>query len=143
VGDTDGIVGDALGAVRVEVAPPQEGPDSERRSEKEPPRPPLDAPRDDGLYPRGPEGGINAALSARVAVDAVTGAVVEGLADGDLAGAVKFRIALGPVGALRADGPRGGDRAGGERRFSLDGSVRTGDRSLGVILSLYSNGDRS
>jgi hypothetical protein len=135
------MVGDALGAVRIEVVPPQEGPDSERRSEKEPPRPPLDAPRDDGLYPRGPEGGTNVGLSARVAVAADTGTAVEGLADGDLVGAVKLRVALGPVGALRADGPRGGDRAGGERRFSLDRSVRTGDRSLGVILSLYGNGD--
>jgi hypothetical protein len=57
---------------------------------------------------------------------------------GDAEGAVKFRILLGPVGALNPAGPRGGD---------LGAAGRTGERSLGVdfaeslslSLSLYAS----
>jgi hypothetical protein len=141
VGDTVGIVGDKFGGARTRGGPPR-GPESGRRSEKEPPRPPFNPPREGWLYPRGPEGGNNVGLSARVAVAAVTGPI-EGTDGGDLAGAVKFRTALGPVGARRADGPRGGDLTGGERRSSLDRFGLAGDRSLGVNLSLYEKGDGS
>ena len=80
---------------------------------------------------------------------AETGAVamLEILAVGDLAGAVKLRLALGPVGGLNPAGPRGGDRGFGERGGSFCGIARIGDRSRGVeredSLSLFGNGECS
>jgi hypothetical protein len=62
---------------------------------------------------------------------------------GDVAGAVKLRVALGPVGALKAAGPRGGDRGFGERGSSFL-IARTGDRSRDDLEdSLKGRGDRS
>jgi hypothetical protein len=79
--------------------------------------------------------------------DTEAGPLPEILAGGDLAGAVKFRLALGPVGGLKPAGPRGGDRGFGERGAFLGGIVRTGDRSCGVdlddSLSLFGNGECS
>lgn len=52
-----------------------------------------------------------------------SGGLVDVVDNGDPAGAVKFRPALGPVGGgLKPAGPRGGDLGGG----------RAGERSLGV-----------
>lgn len=69
------------------------------------------------------------------------------LVGGDRVGAVKLRLALGPVGALKAAGARGGERGFGERGASFGGFVRTGDRSRGVdledSLSLRGNGECS
>lgn len=47
-------------------------------------------------------------------------------APGDRAGVLKLREPPGPVGALKFEGPRGGD---------LAGVRRTGERSLGVDLA--------
>jgi hypothetical protein len=136
-GETGGIVGEALGAVGVGGAPPQEEPASCRRSAKEPPRPPLgcEEPREGGTYPRGPAGGAKLLeLSGRLCADIDAGPL-GGFAGGDLEGAEKLRVALGPVGgALDAAGPRGGDRCLGDRGGSRCGFVRAGERSLGVDL---------
>lgn len=43
-----------------------------------------------------------------------------------------MRVELGPVGALKPAGPRGGDLVRGERGSSLDMALRTGDLSRGV-----------
>lgn len=43
-----------------------------------------------------------------------TAVLLDILAVGDLAGTVKLRFALGPVGGLNPAGPRGGDRGLGE-----------------------------
>lgn len=51
------------------------------------------------------------------------------LTGGDLAGTVKLRLALGPVGGLNPAGPRGGERGFGERGASIAGFARTGDGS--------------
>jgi hypothetical protein len=153
VGETVGRVGEALGADGAdgaEGAPPHVTPASDLRSANEPPRPPLGCgdPREAGLYPRGPEGGTKLVeTSGLLCVDTRAGALLEIMAAGDLAGAVKLRLALGPVGGLKAAGPRGGDRGLGERGASLCGSARTGDRSRGVdredSLSLFANGECS
>lgn len=111
----------SAGMVRGGAAPQE--PDSERwgrslLNEPLPPRinPPL--PRLGGTKPRGPEGGIiGPELSDLLWPDMELG-------DGE--GAVKFRLLLGPVGALKPAGPRGGD---------LGAIGRTGDRSLGVDLA--------
>jgi hypothetical protein len=68
-------------------------------------------------------------------VDIEAGALgaAEGDLAGDLAGVVKLRVALGPVGALKVAGPRGGDRTYGER--SRVSGARTGERSRGVDLA--------
>ena len=136
-GETGGTVGEALGKVGVGGAPPQEALVSCLRSTKEPPRPPLgcEEPREGGTYPRGPAGGAKLlGLSVRLWADIDAGAL-GGFAGGDLEGAEKLRLALGPVGgALDAAGPRGGDRGLGDRGGSRSGFVRTGERSLGVDL---------
>jgi hypothetical protein len=144
------MVGEALGADGADGAPPHVAPASDLRSANEPPRPPLGCgePREAGLYPRGPEGGTGfVETSGLLCADTKAGPPPEILAGGDLAGAVKLRMALGPVGGLKPAGPRGGDRGFGERGTSLCGSVRTGDRSCGVdredSLSLFSNGECS
>lgn len=136
-GETGGIVGEALGATGVGTAPLQDETASCRRSAKEPPRPPLgcEEPREGGTYPRGPAGGARVlAWSGRLCADIDAGALGS-FAGGDLEGAEKLRVALGPVGGiLDAAGPRGGDRGLGDRGGSRCGFVRTGERSLGVDL---------
>jgi len=85
--------------------------------------------------------------SGLLCADTGAGPLVAIFAGGDLTGAVKLRVALGPVGGLKPAGPRGGDRGFGERGTSLCGRVRTGDRSCGVdredSLSLFGNGECS
>jgi hypothetical protein len=95
-----------------------------------PPRINPPPPREVGTKPRGPDGGIAGPLfSGRLWAEIDTGALVE------WTGAVKFLPPLGPVGALKPAGPRGGDRA-------ID---LAGERSRGVdlveslSLSLYAN----
>lgn len=76
------------------------------------------------MYPLGPEGAVGVAvLSGRLCDDIVE--LVREMLEGDIAGAAGVRVALGPVGALKAAGPRGGDFGGGERG-------RAGDLSRGV-----------
>lgn len=67
--------------------------------------------------------------------DIETGVALEEVGAGDLAGAVKIRALLGPVGAFKPAGPRGGDRGLGENTSRCGGAERTGDRSLGVDLA--------
>lgn len=77
----------------------------------QPPRPPrgVKPPREDPK-PRGPEGGmVGLATSTRACGPPGVPGSLDGVAVGDATGAVKFLVALGPVGALRAAGPRGGD----------------------------------
>jgi hypothetical protein len=142
-------VGEALGAEGAEGAPPHVTPTSGLRSENEPPRPPLGCkdPRVGGLYPRGPAGGtMLVRISGLLCADTAAGPLGI-LAGGDLAGAVKLRLALGPVGGLKLAGPRGGERGFGERGASFGGFTLTGDRSCGVdlgdSLSLWGSGECS
>jgi hypothetical protein len=52
--------------------------------------------------------------SGLLCADTEAGPLPAIFAGGDLAGAVKLRVALGPVGGLKPAGPRGGDRGFGE-----------------------------
>jgi hypothetical protein len=96
-------------------------------------------PRAGGTYPRGPAGGVTRAVFSDLLLCAGIDIAVP--FEGGWAGAVKFRLPLGPIGgALNTAGPLGGDLGVG----------RIGDRSLGVDLaesrSLYTiwvGGDRS
>lgn len=60
---------------------------------------------------RGPDGGAaGATVSGRATTGSETGVVCLG-GGGDRIGALKLRVLLGPVGALKGcAGPRGGDR---------------------------------
>lgn len=140
------IVGDALGAgaERASGAAPQLLVASGRRSENpprspNPPRPPRDEPRAEGTKPLGPDGGTTGdSLRLPKPVVLLAGG-------GDLAGAVKFLVALGPLGGRKPVDPRGGDVAragprGGDRgRGDLGSSGRckglAGERSRGVVLA--------
>lgn len=114
---TGDIIGDAIGAGRFGGAPPHAGPLS-RRSEnpplsEKPPRP-RPMPRVGGLYPRGPDGGT----AGPSGLDGVL-VLVAGAEGGDRTGTEKFLLLLGPVGGLKAAGPRGGDRGAAEGATSL------------------------
>lgn len=63
---------------------------------------------------------------------------------GDRTAALKFRLALGPVGARKGcAGPRGGDLEGGGGDFNFGDAARTGDLSRGVDLLESRIGDLS
>ncbi len=86
---------------------------------------------------RGPEGGkVGLPTSRLCGAAGVDGCRVVGGAGDAMRGAVKFLVALGPVGARRAAGPRGGDLSGATAASGAGGfgNSRTGSELLvGVI----------
>lgn len=144
-----GSVGDwdCTGGSLLLCTPPH--PDSGRRSLKEP-LPPLgrNPPRaGGGLKLRGPEGGTTGALPSGRLGAGIDRGVDRGVdwpdAEGDRIGALKLRLELGPVGALKGCASRTGDLPCTAGDLTIGEAARAGDRSRGVDLVESRRGDLS
>lgn len=138
-----GSVGDCTGGGLLLCTPPHPG--SGRRSLKEP-LPPLGRkpPRaGGGLKLRGPDGGTTGAVPSGRLGAGIDSGVDWPDAEGDRIGALKLRLELGPVGALKGCASRTGDLPCTAGDLTIGEAARAGDRSRGVDRVESRRGDLS